>query len=60
MEVFPFKKDNDLFTLPMQTPASPPTSGRWKLKHLLYVAGPPMPTDKVGQVTIDKIVSAGR
>lgn len=55
MEVFPFKRDADLFTLPMQTPARPPSSGQWKLRHLLYVAGLPMPTDTVGQVTIDKI-----
>jgi len=55
MEVYPFEKDGQLFALPMQNPERPPETGKWKLRHLLYVAGLPMPSDKIGQVTFDKL-----
>lgn len=55
LEVFPFQKDGQLFARPLPQPVRPSQTGLWKLKHLIYVVGLPMPNDKVGQVTIAKI-----
>jgi hypothetical protein len=55
MEVYPFEKNGQLFALPLPRPERPSETDKWQLAHLIYVAGLPMPGDKVGQVTTDKI-----
>ena len=44
-EVVPFTRDNRLFARLLDAPVRPPASGKWKLEHLLYMAGLPVPAD---------------
>jgi hypothetical protein len=56
-EVVPFTHQGRLFALPVRAPVRPPDSGTWKLEHLIYAAGLPMPSDQAGSVTIPQLRS---
>jgi hypothetical protein len=44
-EVYSFVRDGQWYALPLPTAERPPASGRWELKHLLYMAGLPTRAD---------------
>ena len=44
-EVYSFLKDGRRFALPVPAPAPPPETGKWKLRHLVFVAGLPVASD---------------
>jgi hypothetical protein len=44
-EVSPHPRPGGLFAKPVPSPAAPPQSGAWKLEHLIYMAGLPVPPE---------------